>query len=103
MKKYMTIKMPDGSTWAVPTEIVARNRAEAYANEFRGDVEQSLLKDTIPLFESDQYEIQDWAENNMYWDDFGDQKVKVFDAKEIDFEEGLTNGDKKFVDEVSPC
>ena len=98
MKKYMTIKMPDGSTWAVPTKIIARNRSEYFAKEYGGDVEQCLLKDTIPLFDSDEHEIEDWAANNMDWEDFGDEKIKIADAEKVDFDAGLINGDKAFVD-----
>lgn len=65
MHKYMTVRTQDGSTWAVPVEMIARNRAKFYANEFGDDVERSLNEDTLPLFQRDKYEIQDWAVNNI--------------------------------------
>lgn len=77
MKKYMTVTVQDGSKWAVPVEIIARNRATYYANEFEGDIEKSLAEDTIPLFEMDEYEIQNWAVWNMTWSDFDGHQVKV--------------------------
>jgi hypothetical protein len=49
LPKYLTIKQSDGSVWGVPVEMIARNRAEFYASEFDGDVEQSLQEDTLPL------------------------------------------------------
>ena len=98
MHKMMTVEMPDGSKWAVPVEMIARSRATHYADEFDGDVDRSLTEDTTPLFESDDYEIQDWAVNNMNWSDFDGHQVKVSDAPNPDFQEAWLNGSKGFVD-----
>ncbi len=97
MHKMMTVEMPDGSKWGVPVEMIARYRATHYAREFDGDVELSLAEDTIPLFESDDYEIQDWAVNNMNWSDFDGHQVKVESAPLPDFQEAWMNGNKGFV------
>lgn len=86
MHKYMTVLMKDGSVWGVPVSIIARNRAEHYAHEFDGDVERSLAEDTIPMFEGDDYEIHDWAINNMDWKDFDGHQVKLSDPDVPDFE-----------------
>lgn len=98
MHKYMTVKMPDGSVFGVPVEMVARNRAAHYAHEFNGDIERSLKEDTIPLFESDDYEIHDWAANNMNWSDFDGHQVKISDAPQPDFEDAWLNGETGFSD-----
>lgn len=95
MKKYMTIELPDGSIWGVPTEMIAKNRATYYApREFNGDVELSLAEDTIPLFEEDEYEIADWAVGNMNWSDFNGHQVKLKDANDQDFQEAWMSGKK---------
>ena len=96
MYTKMKITMNDGSVWAVPVDIIARNRAAHYAHEFDGDVERSLAEDTIPLFEADDYAIQDWAANNMNWSDFDghQEKIKTGGA---DFQDGLANGHKGFI------
>ena len=67
-KEYYII-MPDRSVWAVPVEVIARDRADHYKEEFDGDIERSLNEDTYPLFENNDYEVADWASNNMNWDD----------------------------------
>lgn len=100
MHKYMTIAMPDTSIWAVPVEMIARHRAEYYANEFGGDVEKSLNKDTIPLFESDADEIEDWAVNNMNWGDFNGHQIKVSNPAPVDFQSGWIGGEKTFIDGI---
>jgi len=61
MHKYMTVKMPDGSVFGVPVEMVARNRAAHYAHEFNGDIERSLKEDTIPLFERIEEAVREYA------------------------------------------
>ena len=101
MHKYMTCQMQDGSVWAVPVDVIARNRAEHYAKEFDGDVERSLAEDTIPLFDADNYEIEDWASNNMLWSDFDGLQVKVSDIPHVGpSEEWWVNGSKGFLDEL---
>lgn len=96
MHKYMTIEMPDGSKWGVPVEMIARNRAAHYAHEFDGDEARSLAEDTLPLFESDDYEIQDWAVNNMNWSDFDGHQVKLEQAPTPDFQDAWMSGSKGY-------
>ena len=45
----------------------------------------------------DDYEIQEWAVNNMNWCDFDGHQVKVSDAPRPDFQEAWMSGDKGFV------
>ena len=100
MKKHLRVEMPDGSKWVVPVEVIARDRATQYADEFNGDIELSLKKDTLPLFESDEYEIEDWATNNMNWSDVVDEatELKRSPEDEVDYQEGWVDGDKDFVE-----
>lgn len=98
MRKYMTVEMPDGSKWGVPVAMIARSRAEHYASEFGGDVGASLAEDTVPLFEADDYEIQDWAVNNMNWSDFDGHQVKLSEAPPPDFQEAWMSGAKGYAD-----
>ena len=96
MHKKMIVSMPDGSQWAVPVEAIARNRAEYYAaRKFDGDVERSLNEDTLPLFEGDSYEIEDWATNNMNWSDVADQ-AECWQQPQRNYQEGWLNGEKTF-------
>lgn len=99
MHKYMTIEMPDSSVWAVPVEMIALHRAKHYAHLYGGDVEKSLKEDTIPSFESDTDEIEDWAVNNMNWADFNGHQIKVSSPAPVDFQSGWIDGEKTFTDE----
>lgn len=101
--KYYYIDMSDNSVWRVPIEVIARNRAEHFKHEFNGNVEKSLQEDTIPLFNSDRGEIEDWASNNMNWDDVRDQAVVVeTDEMKMNkkmFQAGWVNGYKEISSE----
>lgn len=92
--KVMIVEMPDGSEWQVPVDVIARNRAEHYANEFDGDVERSLAEDTMPLFASDDYEVKDWAENNMNWADVVSDATQR-EPGNVDYQDGWANGEKR--------
>lgn len=95
--KVLRVNMPDGSKWDVPVEFIANNRAEHYAHEFNGNVQQSLDEDTLPLFEADHYEIEDWAANNMNWSDV-ERMATMAVSGETDYQEGWVNGDKTVID-----
>lgn len=96
--KMLTCVMADGTKWGVPVDMIARDRAAHYASEFGGDVDRSLAEDTLPAFEEDEYEIQDWAVNNMNWSDFDGHQVKIEDAVTPDFNGDWLHGDKKVVE-----
>lgn len=95
-KKHMLIDMPDGLTYGIPVEIIARNRAEYYAHkEHGGDVAKSLRDDTLPLFK-DEYQIRDWAANNMNWSDVKHNTITL--KKKVDedeFQDCWVNGEYK--------
>lgn len=93
-RKYLTMKVSDGSTWGVPVAMIARNRAAHYAKEFDDNIERSLAEDTIPLFNSSDYDIEDWAVNNMNWSDFTGHHVKLREGTGIDFQEAWMECDK---------
>lgn len=89
------VTMSDGSIWAVPVWNIAYNRAQYYMKEFGGDVIRSLNEDTIPLFEINEFNIRDWAQNNMDWKDI--EAILVSPPLKPDYQGGWTNGDKVIV------
>ena len=98
--KTLLVTMPDGTVWGVPVDIIARDRAAHYAHEFGGDIERAIKEDTMPLFDSDDYEIEDWAANNMNWDDVKQHAAKISDhmPPAVDYQEGWCNGNKEIRD-----
>lgn len=98
-KKYLQVEMPDGSKWAVPVEVIALNRARYYAKNDGICLDQSLNEDTLPLFDSSPFEIEDWAANNMNWTDVRCIAVQVKQPDpEFDYQEGWVNGDKQIIE-----
>ena len=98
MRKMLSVEMPDGSKWGFPVEMIARDRAAHYAYEFNDDVERSLEEDTLLLFEADVYAIEDWAVNNMNWDDFKGHQFKLSDDDPPDFQDGWMSGKKEIIE-----
>jgi len=97
--KALRVEMPDGSRWDVPVMAIARNRAANYADEHDGDVERSLQEDTLPLFQDEPYEIEDWAANDMDWRDVM-SVARMVKAPSADYQEGWVNGEKEIVEIV---
>ncbi|ABA87791.1 hypothetical protein Pcar_0531 [Syntrophotalea carbinolica DSM 2380] len=92
LAKHYVTTMPNGEKWSVPVNVIAIDRAEYYASQFGGDVDRSLREDTEPLFESDTYEIEDWAKNNMNWSDV-EASATLAEKGTCDYQEGWVNGD----------
>lgn len=94
LSKSYIVTMENGQKWAISVERIAFNRAHYYEKNDGISFDESLKNDTIPLFESDDYEIKDWAQNNMNWSDV-EKYAKLVDEGECDFQEGWVNGEKE--------
>ena len=93
-KKYR-VTMPNQSIWEVPVSVIALDHAKYYAGVDEISVEKSYDL-TAELFLDDDYEVEDWAKNNMNWEDVSDEAVCV-ESPETDFQEGWMNGDVEVV------
>jgi hypothetical protein len=70
--KYLVVGMSDGKRWAIPAMLIAKDRAAYYAklDSERGDGEyDTIYEDELEYTLSDDYELTDWAHNNMNWSD----------------------------------
>ena len=99
--KYLLVTMPDMSKWKVSVRVIAEHRATHYAHKEHVTLEQSLKFDTLPLFEEDEYEIEDWASNSMNWNDVEKHAIRIKDKglSEEELQEGWVNGAKEIVNE----
>ena len=106
MTKHLRVTMPNGERWAVPISIIAEGRATYYAD--RDAERQGLSKEErnkryreeVFYALGDEYEIRDWASNNMDWTDVRDRAINI-GAEELDdrgYQEGWINGEKKIID-----
>lgn len=89
------VTMPDGSVWRVPVQIIVDSRDTHYASD---------EEDTIGFIRSgglSEFEIRDWAGNNMNWSDVSDYAVlQPKKLKKVDFEEGWSNGEKEIIGDL---
>ena len=90
----LRVTMPDGSKWDVPLQAVADSRDEHYVED-KEDTVTSLRKGDIG-----EYDVKDWARNDMNWDDVSKFASKVAEGEPVDYQEGWVNGDMKVVGKV---
>ncbi len=95
LNKVYVVEMEDGSKWGVRVSDIAAYRANYYAKK-TGEDFAKLLQETAALFEDD-YEIEDWAANNMNWTDVEDV-AECVQFPIVDMQEGWVNGEKSLRD-----
>lgn len=94
------VSMPDGSKWDVPSDLVAKHRAQYYAklDTARNPQKnfQSVFQEEFQATMVDEECLIDWAESNMNWSDVRLYAVRV-SAPDIDYQDGWVNGEKTIV------
>ncbi len=102
--KYLVVEMSDKSQWAIPAKLIAVNRARYYAqlDVERGDSEYAKVsKKEIEYAMSVDYEITDWAANNMDWEDIWRHAIRLATSPpEINYHREWINA-PKFVKELT--
>jgi hypothetical protein len=91
--KYLRITMPNCQKYDVPAYLIAENRAKYYANKEGQDKYEEEYNYCL----NDDYELKDWAANNMNWEDVKDKAIKVGKKEDTDYQEGWINGEKEMV------
>jgi len=66
--KVLVVHFEDGKSFTVPAEFVAKNRADYYVSV---DPEASRIGE-IEYALADEFELLDWARNNLNWVDVED-------------------------------
>lgn len=67
-EKMVFVDMPDGLSYGLKVEIIARDRADRFAQDFDNNKTKSLMEGTLPLFTQDETEIFKWATTEMKWE-----------------------------------
>ena len=96
MTKYLQVEMPNGERWLVPLHIIADDRAKYFAKKDPDTTYEEEYEYAL----SEEYEIFDWAANNMNW-----KEVKEYAKEggrdqltERGYQEGWCNGEKEIVE-----
>jgi len=95
--KFLQITMLDGSKYEVPANLIAEDRARYYGREDpEPDFETTYQKELAYTLEED-YELCDWAANNMNWAEVEPFSVRIADPPPPNLQEGWNNGEKKVI------
>ena len=96
--KYLVVEMSDKTQWAIPAKLIAINRAQYYAqlDAERGDGEYvAIFEKEVEYAMSINYEITDWAANNMNWEDVCSHAIQLkVSLPEINYHRDWTNAPK---------
>ena len=78
--QWIIVTMPDGK-WRIPASVVARSRSVYYAklDADSGDAEnyEAAYKAEYEYAMTDEFELIDWASNNMLWKEVAGVAVRV--------------------------
>jgi hypothetical protein len=72
------VSFSDGKIFDISAELIARVRAEYYVSKDieKGDIKSEdkdiEIEREVKFALDDEYEVEDWAFNNMNWDDLKD-------------------------------
>ena len=100
--KYIRVEMPDFSKWDIPADFVAKARAKYYADKEGTDSKSwnKVYKEEYEYTMEDSFELTDWLNCNMNWNDVKDIAKKISEIKlaEEDLQEGIVNGKKEIIE-----
>lgn len=91
--KKIYVDMPDGLTYAIPVMVVAEHKGYRMAKYHNDDFYTAMVKEVLPEFENDNYQIKDWAKNNMNWQDVKKEAIVLKRKVECDYQEYWVNGE----------
>lgn len=83
------VTFSDGSRWTFPAHVIADNRATYYAGRDGDTTYEAEYEYAI----NDDYELTDWALNNMNWEDVETSATRAVDPLPIDYEDEWCNAD----------
>lgn len=71
MKPFIQIALTSGQVYEIPTQVIAANRAKVMLDSHKDEFPdlEAAMTDTVELFD-DNYEVRDWALNNMNPEDY---------------------------------
>lgn len=100
--KYLVVEMSDKTQWAIPARLIAINRAQYYAtlDAERGDGKyEDVFEKEVEYAMSTDYEITDWAANNMSWEDVRSHAIQLkMLHPEMHYHEDWTNAPKSITE-----
>lgn len=99
MEKYLKIRFPNGDLFVIPARIIADNRAKYYSTIDGYDKGSIEWEEEIQNALNDEFEIYDWAGNNMNWADLVPYAKKIEDLSDYDYEDEWSEAKIEIYDE----
>lgn len=96
--KYLKVRFANGDLFEVPARVIAENRANYYADLDGYDLNSNEWEAEIISALNDDFEIEDWAANNMEWRELEPYAKRIDSDEEFDYEDGWTDADVELTD-----
>ena len=94
--KVLQVTFSDGKRFIIPTQFIAEERASWFVEcdlkngaITKDEVDDSFKKE-VEYALDDVDELEDWAYNNMSWDDVKDIAIEI-DSVKVDYEDDWVN------------
>ena len=78
-EKKLIIKFHKGINYEIPARIIAEQRAQYYASIDGYDLDSQEYLDEMNYALEDEFEIFDWVQNNMNWQDLKSYAIRIED------------------------
>ena len=102
MSKFLVVTFSDNSRWKIPAEFIAKDRAAYYAkldSERDGDDYDEVYRIELDFALSYEFELTDWASNNMNWSDVLPVASRLPDREsDHDYGKEWTNAEMKVME-----
>jgi len=93
-KEWLFVKFSDGRTYKILAKIIAEHRANYYANlEPHQGLAKEIFDDEVDFALADEYELVDWATNNMNWPDVK-EFAELVREKQVNYFKEWVNAEK---------
>jgi len=94
VNKFLHVKMRNG-WWKIPAHLIAESRATYYA----GREGQQAYFDEYEITMNDDFEILDWAANNMNWSNVAPYAifVGIEPMSDSEYQKSWSNAEKKVI------
>lgn len=90
--KMIEIRFEDNEIWQISLEFIANHRADYYQEKDEDDFNRI---DEVNYVMEDDYEGIDWFSNNMYYEDFSSQLIKIYGKPK---DKDWSNADKRIIE-----
>jgi len=90
-EKFLIVKFHKGVTYKIPAAFIAADRAKYYMGVDGYDEDSQEYLDEFNRALDDEFELFDWVQNNMNWEELKQTAIRV-ETDPIDFEEEWQDG-----------